>query len=212
MQVRVLRHAQPGTSAAGAIGPENSGGDQAQDGALVIEVKQIQWVAPDFVSTLVLRPSGGGDVPAWLPGPRAEFHTSVLALEQAAPRATLCIWPAARAAVSDVPSLRAFLNAALERARPWLFLLDPVSMLTPEMLGNAEDHLIRIFEALAAHEARWATLLCDGVVEGEDVRPVPLGSGTLTPVLLRLWERAGRPGPVVLLEEDLAGQRALLPA
>ncbi len=214
MQVRVLRHAQPGTSAFGAIGPENSAhatpSPPAADAATIIEPQHIQSLAPTFTGTLILRAPADATTPAWLPGPRAQFHALIQSLETAVPNAPLCLWPTALAAVSDVPSLRAFLTAAQDRARPWRFLFDPISMLTPAMTPQAEDHLTRMFESLAGHPARWATLLCDAIPTPDSLTPAPLGAGPLTPLLLRAWRQAGHPGPVVLLDADLPAQKALL--
>ena len=148
-----------------------------------------------------------GDTPAWLPAPRAEFLAWCQHLEQALPN-PLCIWPTAQGSVSDVPSLRSFLTAAEQRGRPWTFLFDPVSMLTPAMLANADDHLVRLFESLSDHPAREATLLADAAAIGETVTPAPLGSGPLTSLVLRL--ATPRPAVIVLVEHHLPEQLALL--
>jgi hypothetical protein len=214
MQVRVLRHAQPGSSAYGAIGPENSTPAPAEatlaDPAIIIEPTHIQSLTPNPRGLIILRAHATQGAPAWLPGPRAQFLAQIQQLEAAAPQAQLCLWPTPLAAISDIPSLRSFLIAAQDRARPWLFLFDPVSMLTPAMLPKAEDHFTRLFESLANHPARWATLLSDATTREDELVPAPLGTSPLTPLLLRAWRDANRPGPVVLLDADLPAQKALL--
>lgn len=146
------------------------------------------------------------DSPAWLPGPRAAFMSYCQQLESL-PN-PLCLWPTAQGSISDVPSLRSFLAGAEQRGRSWTFLFDPISLLTPAMLPAAEDHLLRLFESLAGHPARHATLLADARVVGDQVVPAPLGSGTLTDLVLRLAQP--RPEDLVLLAEDLPRQLALL--
>ena len=72
--------------------------------------------------------------------------------------------------ISDLPSARVFVT---ELATDRIGLaLGPASMLTPDMLVDAEDHLTRIFEGLG--EAARLILLED---LDETGRPVPLGEG-----------------------------------
>lgn len=208
MQVRVLRHAQPGSSVYGLIEPENSGGADSGFREHVIEpTTPVADIQVHAIEPLVVRSVPIDDAPAWLPGPRAEFLAWCHQLEQSTP-SPLCIWPTALGAVSDAPSLRTFLAAAEQRGRPWTFLFDPISLLTPTMLPNAEDHLTRLFELLAGHPARHATVLADAAVLNDAVVPAPLGSGSLTAIVL---DRARpRPEQVVLLDADLPRQLALL--
>ena len=74
--------------------------------------------------------------------------------------------------LSDVPSTKLFLREYSSESAG--LALGPASMLTPNMLRDAEDHLSRIFEALGA-SARMVLL--------EDLdetgRAVPLGEGVL---------------------------------
>jgi hypothetical protein len=215
MQVRVLRHAQPGSSVYGWIEPENSAERENSESVpwrrlrryvleTTIPIADIQALADE---PLIVRSVCSGDAPAWLPAPRAEFLAWCQLLEEALPNPR-CIWPTAAGSISDVPSLRTFLAAAEQRARPWSFLFDPISLLTPAMLDKAEDHLTRLFETLATHPARSATLLADAAVVGEQVVPAPLGSGPLTPLILRLAKPL--PAEVVLLDHDLPRQLPLL--
>jgi hypothetical protein len=74
------------------------------------------------------------------------------------------------------------------------------------MLPKAEDHLRRLFETLAEHPARWGTLLADAAIEGETVRPAPLGTGSLTDLVLKFHQG----GDVILLDERLDQQLRLL--
>lgn len=142
-----------------------------------------------------------GDVPIWLPASRRSFEEAADAIEAEAPQPW--IWPTQDSPISDVPSLRTFLNA-----RPrWMFVLDPVGMLTPAMLGQADDHLVRIFSSIGGDARAGAALLTDAIVEGDRLVRVPLGRGRLSSrLMMHLW-RAHVPSdrPVGLLEtQDLA--------
>lgn len=59
-------------------------------------------------------------------------------------RVQVFLWPHAADVVSDVPGLVAHC-----RAGGWPILLDPMDLLTQDMLANADDHLTRIREATA---------------------------------------------------------------
>jgi hypothetical protein len=215
MQVRVLRHAQPGSSVYGWIEPKNSAEPENSESVpwrrlrrYVFEPRnRINDIQAHADAPLIVRSVSMSDAPAWLPTPRAEFLDWCQQLEQSVAN-PLSIWPTATGSVSDVPSLRTFLAGAEQRARQWSFLFDPISLLTPAMLDKAEDHLTRLFETLAGHPARQATLLADAAIVGEHVVPAPLGSGPLTPLILRLAKPL--PPEVVLLDQDLTRQLALL--
>lgn len=121
----------------------------------------------------------------------------------------LLLRPHARQILSDPQACLSFLKD--REGQPFRILVDPAAMLTPDMLPAAEDHLARIFGALATHPAAAAVLLSN-VAEGPDdsLRPAPLHQGLIpTDLILAAWRRAG-PAPVVLLEEQWEGQRALL--
>jgi hypothetical protein len=93
--------------------------------------------------------------PSWMPRSRDLFGAFVAELEAAAPDRPLWVWPSAGHVISDVPSLLSFL-----RAHPrWRFVLDPLAMLTASMAARTEDHLVRIFESLADHDAATALVL-----------------------------------------------------
>ena len=74
--------------------------------------------------------------------------------------------------ISDLPSARVFVREVAPEGVG--LALGPASMLTPDMLVDAEDHLTRIFEGLG--EAARVVLLED---MDETGRPVPLGEGVL---------------------------------
>lgn len=143
-----------------------------------------------------------------MPAARERFAASIATLE--AVPGEYWLWPSADGVLSDVPSTGSFFRSR-EGGKLRLFL-DPVSMLTRDMLPKAEDHLTRIFSALAGLAA--AILLANveplGSVEG--VQLSPLTRGVLSPrVMVELWREFGPAGtPVVVLDEDVAGQRALL--
>lgn len=136
-------------------------------------------------STAIRSIPGTEDGPVWLPAPRAAFARACDAL---AHESDAWIWPTQQCPVSDVPSLRSFLEA-----RPaWRFLLDPVGMLTPEMLPRADDHLMRIFLALGGRRELGAVLICDARVDDGQLVRVPLGEGCLPiDAMLAAWRSSG---------------------
>lgn len=127
----------------------------------------------------------------------------------AAGGATLCLQPHARHVLSDHPACLRFLDSVKEL--PIEIALAPATMLEPSMLGDVEDHLRRIFEALAPHTT--LVVLHDVRPDGDALAPVPLGHGVLTPMLIeRLVEHVAPQTPVVLLDADVERQVELLAA
>ena len=124
------------------------------------------------------------------------------------------LWPAVDHVLSDVPSITGFLRRHAEgvgtpgpRVR---LLFDPASMLAPSMLARAEDHLSRVFEALAAHPATAAVLLAN-LSPGSDVegaRLVAWHAGAIGPRLLADLVRAhvSRDAEIVLIDDRLGEQ------
>lgn len=111
------------------------------------------------------------DLP-WMPALRNRFEERCDRAAEIAPDSTPTLWPHAACAAGDAPSLATFL-----RTRPaWRFVFDPLSMLTPEMLAEAPDHLARLFELLGGHAQSVAVVSGAGRVSGERVVPVaPVG-------------------------------------
>lgn len=92
---------------------------------------------------------GPDSPPAWMPAQRTKAMMGLEALERVAHGRTLCLWPRATDAVSDIPSILAFM-----RAHPaWKLLLDPAALMTPDMQTRADDHGLRMLEALRDHPA-----------------------------------------------------------
>ncbi|MFG0331641.1 MAG: hypothetical protein ACF8PN_17275 [Phycisphaerales bacterium] len=90
----------------------------------------------------------------------------------------ICIEPDCRGILSDTQSTLNFLR---ERTDDRMALaLHPARLLESSMLGEVEDHLIRIFDTLAD---RAVIVYLSGIVTGQDesapVRPIELGSGSL---------------------------------
>jgi hypothetical protein len=126
-------------------------------------------------------------------------------------RIELCIWPTAHGVISDGPSLLSFLKSAVERGSTWRFLLDPVSMLTREMLTSAEDHVERVFQTLSMYKAPWGVVLASVIERDGSLVVTPLdAAGQLTSAVLASWARWRMAAPVVLVEGDLQQQVALL--
>lgn len=168
-------------------------------------------------ATVILRTGGsrrGGleaeDMPdfAWMPKARERFRASIERLE--ARPGEYWLWPSAEGVLSDVPSTRSFFCS--REGGNLRLLLDPASMLTRDMLPKAEDHLARIFAGLGGIAA--AILLANIEPHGglEGVQLSTLTRGVLSPkVVVELWREFGSEGtPVVVLDEDVAGQRAVL--
>lgn len=126
--------------------------------------------------------------------------------------------PHARHVMSDAQSCLSEVRRWAERkdqgqSVPRL-LLDPAMLLTAEMLGAAEDHVVRALDALAAHELCCGLVVSDvelvepagtsdGPAMGPELRPVPIGSevGALgVDVLPAALEAAGvKPELVVVM-------------
>lgn len=117
---------------------------------------------------------------------------------------TLAFRPHVRHVLSDVQGC---VNLLRERdGQPFELAVGPADLLTAGMARDVEDHLRRIVPALAPRAAMF--LLHDGAVEGDVLRPVPLGQGILPRDLLRglLADSAPADLPLVLLPQDLERQ------
>ena len=92
---------------------------------------------------------------AWMPESRARFEAFAAGFERAlAPRRDGCfpaVWPHSHGAVSDAPSIQAFMRGRHERG--WRFVLDPAALITPSMLPLLEDHLRRLLDLVGEHPA-----------------------------------------------------------
>jgi hypothetical protein len=122
---------------------------------------------------------------------------------------TVCFRPHARHILGDPQACLSFLRG--RAGQPFELLLEPSAFLTPDMLGDAEDHLVRAFEALSGHPAM-AALVLTGVEEhGEHLRPVPLTHGVVDGKLLsRLAHAHAAHLPWIVLDEDIEAQRQVL--
>lgn len=143
---------------------------------------------------LVVRIRGEGVDPslAWLTRHREAGLATARALADRA-TAPLVIWPAVGDAFGDVPSVLSLIRAdgrgaGVGGAGGWSCLVDPWSLLTPEMMPTAADHLERIFEGLVAGPACWGVVLRDPAAAGA-------GGGSVADVqkssdlLMRQWQR-----------------------
>lgn len=120
----------------------------------------------------------------------------------------------ARQVLADPHACRAFLDAHPDA--PIDIALDPVAMLTSDMLALAEDHLLRICDAMIDHPRVCMVLLHNiRTLPGrstEDLAPCPIHEGLLDPDLLVEIARRAHDcdKPVVLREMQLARQLGLL--
>jgi hypothetical protein len=124
--------------------------------------------------------------------------------------ATLCFRPHARHILADPQACLAFLKR--REGQPFEVLLDAAAFLTPGMLGRAEDHLTRAFEALPGHLSVPAAVLTNVAPAGPDaLSPAPLHRGLLDPgLLVTLARRHASHLPWILLDEDVDAQMGLL--
>ncbi len=106
-----------------------------------------------------------------------------------AQNATLCLRPHAGCVLSDSQGCLTFLR---ENLPPRIeLLLDPVALLTPDMLAKLDDHLARAFEALGDQPAVVGCVLAAPAVVGEHVAHAPLAEHPdLAKVILDLWSRS----------------------
>lgn len=150
---------------------------------------------------------------SWMPGARGELSRALTMLVPELHRRgrELWLWPGAAHVLSDAPSTMSFVRTLAEARVGVLF--DPASLLTREMLAHSEEHLERLFELFASLESVRATLLANIEPEGgvEGVRLRALHRGALSPGLLAgLWRRHLAHLPLIVLDEDVAGQEAVV--
>ncbi len=124
--------------------------------------------------------------------------------------ARLALRPHARHVLSDPHACLAFLEA--HDNKPIDIALDPVAMLTPDMLSCAEDHLTRIADALFDHPRVAMVLLRNTRRHADDLAPTPVHEGEIeSSLLIDLAERALEAAkPLVLREAELARQLGVL--
>lgn len=138
----------------------------------------------------------------WSGEGRDRFDSAWAGLREQADRLGVALWarPHAGDVMGDVPALRQIAagKTGIDRV-----LLDPAGLLTPGMLGEAEDHLQRMIEPLEDTARIGATLVTNVEQHGEGLRRVPIPAGVIDAgVLLAFAERAGRAGPVCVLPGD----------
>ena len=112
--------------------------------------------APEGVAAIRSGPEAlEGPGVAWMPESRAGFEAFAAGFERAMTRrpgvSFPALWPHAHGAVSDAPSLQAFIRGRQERG--WRFVLDPAGLLTPSMMPLVQDHLRRLLDLVGDHPA-----------------------------------------------------------
>lgn len=116
---------------------------------------------------------------AWAPASRAAFIAACDAADDRfrAAGSLLCLLPRAADALSDVPGVLTFLR---QRAASSLrIVLDPVLLLTPSMLGHAEDHLARAILSIGAMPGVAAIIVRNLSRDAEFLVPCRFGEGVL---------------------------------
>ncbi len=144
---------------------------------------------------------------SWMPESRhaLEAMCDALAPGLAESGRRLVFRPNARHVLSDAHACRAFLEAHHEQ--PIGVLLDPIGMLEPELLDQAEDHFGRWFEALGA--SCEGVVLSGGRVEGDRLAPAPFGEGDVESAPTLELLRAHSPPDVSVLLLEGATESAL---
>jgi|GEM_PF-1294897 len=94
--------------------------------------------------------------PLWLAGPRAQWGAFAQHMQDLCARKghIPVIWPRLGDVIADAPSLLTFIR----NAPAWRFVVEPIALLTPEMLMHAPEHLLRFADLLFGHHA------CAGIV------------------------------------------------
>ncbi len=147
------------------------------------------------------------DFRVWTDEAWAGLARAIAALRmEVGPDVMLWVRPHACHVVSDLPSCRRFLSDVADASTR--VLLDPASMLTEELVGAAEDHLVRILDGLGREPGVGAVLVADVGASGG---PVSLGEGVLGAELAAslVRDRARSDMPLVLLEGDRERASAL---
>src|SRR5262249_8001826 len=125
---------------------------------------------------------GGADPRTW--GPRGWLAMEEALrryLEQPGPR--LVLRPSYTDVISDAPSWLRFLS----QRREWAgdgeerlgVMLDPVAMLAPSMVKNAEDHVARLLELVGSHAGVDAVAASNMEVRDGDVERAALHRGVM---------------------------------
>lgn len=94
-----------------------------------------------------------GDTPAWLPRNRPVFDAFAQHMARLAGEAHVLptLVPFSKGVLSDSPSTLTFLRGSASKG--WRFLLSPPDLWTPQIAENGVDHLHRLLETIALHEA-----------------------------------------------------------
>lgn len=202
----------------------------AEDGSIIARLVEVDALEDQLIGgahatlaeTLLVRAApAAADVPQWLPAPRERFVATLQSISAQRSGGSICLWPQAPGAISDVPSLLSFMRSHGESAAPggrlsgssWRFLLDPVGMLTLSMLPHAADHLARLFSTLGGHPDVMAVLLCGWEADPQSaaVKRLPLDDAEASR-LVRSLHRKWCPAevPVVLLDDRFDSQVAMM--
>lgn len=196
---RVVEHLEGPLAGPSLIAMYNAGdvGGMAMMPASGVAVGLFTEMSPDDESA----PSMPWGAAAW-----DWLNVKVTAVERAwgAHPGARWVWPRVGEVLSDVPSLRRFLKdrEGAAASSGWRFVLDPVAMLAPSMLGNADEHVMRVLETLGSHEQCGAVVLSDVSMDqiGDAPARTPIGSGELSRRGLLDWWRKACPStlPVIL--------------
>lgn len=160
------------------------------------------WAPESFAAPIYPQDHRTWSGPGWR-GFEARWRE--LAPRAAAAAVDVWWWPHHRHAVSDGQSIMTLARRwADEGPREFGVCLEPTALLTPAMLGDAEDHLARVLDALSDQPALRVVVFSSAArvtIDGDEhLVPCPPGLGVVEPELvMRLIEaHVPRTVPVVI--------------
>lgn len=161
------------------------------------------WFEPD---------QSDGDLPSpltWSPAAWTRLTTFCAAVAESRSDARVCFVPRSGHILSDLPSCQRFLGGRAgwtgAHADRFELLLDPIGMLSLDMLVHAPEHLERIVLGLGGLAGVAGIFLSNVAPVSLERRPIH--DGVLSaPFLAELLSRCPADLPLLLLNEDVAGQ------
>lgn len=166
------------------------------------------WDAADWIVSPGWLPAEDGE-PVSPADDRVSFRTFAAAGREAfdsacarlgASQRLVIFRPTASSVLSDIPSIRA-VSKSWPAGSQFRLLLDPVALLTPSMVGAADEHLRRMAEDLVSLDRVWAVRITDAAVVEGRVEPRAVGAGDLPGEALAGVAAAARAAgaPIVVL-------------
>ena len=148
-----------------------------------------------------------GDMRNWTPGGLEALQELIERIQPALETQdrSICLRPHAQGILSDVPGCRKFMETAPPRVE---LCVDPIGMLTAEMLPDADEHVARIIEGTSDIASMFMLRDCRLSDTDDLVHACPLGDGLLSrDVVMSTFNARIDPGlPVVITPERIEQQ------